>query len=149
MLIIIKNSYTFFLYSLLFSIFIVNMIEDIFHKEIYIHLTGTEIIILIMINTSYFKLIFIYIFFIFLYFIFFKFLKNHMGFGDIWYLLFYFYNLPTNFLDKIFILYICLLINLFIYIIIQKNIPKTIGFLPVIGGAFIINLFFIYKIKVF
>ena len=153
MLIIIKNSYPLFLYifySLLFFVFLINIIEDIFHKEIYIWLTFIEMMLLLIININYLKVIIIYLFFTFLYFIFSKYLRNHMGFGDIWYLILYFYHFPhITYLHKVFILYTSLLINLFLHIIIHKNIPKIIGFLPVIGGGFLINLLFLHKVKVF
>jgi hypothetical protein len=150
MLIIIKNSYIIFCYTLLFFSFIINIIEDILHKEVYIYLTFIEIILLLIINIFYLKVIFIYIFFAFLYFIFSKYFKNHIGFGDIWYLILYFYHLPhINYVHKFFTLYKSLLIILLLYILIEKKIPKTISFLPVIGGAFLINLLFLYKIKVF
>ena len=137
MQIIIKN----ILYILIIFIFLLQVIEDLRHKEIYLYLTFLEIFLLLLIDLAYFKLIIIYVFISSVYFLFRRFFTEHMGFGDIWYMLFYFYNFTyVSLLNKVFYLYGGLIIFLIINYIYEKKIPKRIAFLPIIAIGYLLIL---------
>jgi hypothetical protein len=131
---IIINTYTCILYLLISGIVLIQIIEDIYHQEIYFSLTLIEIILFLLIDLNYLKLVGIYIIVSFIYYLFYNFLKNHLGFGDLWYLLLYFYmggniSLKFSILYKVFFIFIiiCFLFKI-----------KRIAFLPIIGLGYLL-----------
>lgn len=133
--------YKFILCSLIFFTFLIGVIQDILYKEIDFFLTLIEVFLYLLIDINYYKLIITYILICIFYYIFTKFLEKYIGFGDIWYIVLYFFNFQqVDILTKIFVLYKSLVIFIIIYYIYLNKISKDLPFLPIIALSYLLIL---------